>query len=155
MDKFTQTWIGYCAANGVTATPRIEVGDGLLIEGYVPPTNMIWSAPGGNVVQTAAIIQQTDAPQSHLELLQFAFGVPVGERVTWRDYLNPPAKPVDDGSDPVVGDVFDPTRRLYYVKAGNVQEGATYAPASGPKAGKRFKAVRIASPFTLHWQEVL
>lgn len=154
MDKFTQTWIGYCAANGITATPRIEVGDGLPIEGYVPPTNMLWSAPGGVVVQTAAIIQQTDAPQSHLELLQFAFGVPVGERVNWKNYLNPPPAPVDDGSDPMVGDVFDASRRLFYVKADGVQENAKYAPKSGPKAGRTFRAVRIAGPFTIHWQEI-
>jgi len=38
---------------------------------------------------------------------------------------------------------------LFYVKAGGVQEGAKYRMPSG----REFVAVRIAGPFTIHWQE--
>ena len=147
--EFAKLWIGYCNANGVIGTPVIEVGNGQAVPGYVPPTNMIWRTSRGDIVQNATIIQMSTAVQSHLEIVQFAFGVPLGERVTWKDYLNPPAAPTENGVDPMVGDVFDGSRRLFYVKGGGVQEGARYRMSNG----REFVAVRIAGPFTLHWQE--
>jgi len=146
--EFIKKWKAYCALNGVTATPEIEEGDGLSIEGYTPPTYLVWHTATGKVEQGVSMLQMTDNPQDYLRHVQFAYGVPLGERVTWRDFLNPPA-PAPNTGDPMVGDVFDASRRLFYVKAGGVQEGAKYRMPSG----REFVAVRIAGPFTIHWQE--
>lgn len=147
--EFTKIWVAFCNANGVPSEPVIEIGNGHPAPGYVPPTNMIWRTGRGDIVQNAVIIRMSDAVQAHLEILQFAYGVPLGERVTWKDFLNPPAIP-KDGGDPMVGDVFDPSRRLFYVRGGGVQEGARYKMPSG----REFVAVRVAGPFTLHWREL-
>lgn len=147
--EFIKKWIGFCAANGVTAQPEIEVGDGLPVEGYVPPTYLVWRTPTGNLYQGVSILRMTDQPWPFVHHVQYAFGLPVTLKVSWNDYLNPPAKPTEAQGDPMVGELFDGARRLFYVKAGGVQEGARYTMPSG----RRFVAVRIASPFTLHWQE--
>lgn len=147
--EYTQLWLGYCAANGVPGRPETVVANGLAVPGYVPPINLEWRTARGTVVQTVAIIRMTDTPFQHLELLQFAFGLPVGEKVSWKEYVNP-EKPTADNKDPMVGDLFDSARRLFYVRGSGVQEGARYTSPSG----RRFVAVRIAGPFTLHWQEI-
>lgn len=150
--EFIKKWIGFCGANGVTEQPSVEVGDGLKVEGYTPPTNLVWRTSTGTLTQGVALLQQTDEPAEFVKHVQFAYGVPLGLKVGWKEYLNPPQVSVDS-SDPMVGDVFDPTRRLFYVKGSGVQEWSKYEPTAGPKAGRKFVAVRIAGPFTLHWQE--
>lgn len=147
--EFIKKWVGFCAANGITAQPTIETGDGMPIDGYVPPTYIVWHTATGTLSQGVSILQMTDQPSEFVTHVQFAYGIAPGLRVSWNDYLNPPTSPAPDGSDPMVGDVFDPSRRLFYVKGSGVQEGATYRMPSG----RQFVAVRIAGPFTLHWQE--
>lgn len=150
--EFIKKWIGFCAANGVTAQPIVETGDGMAVEGYVPPTYLTWHTSTGTLTQGVAILQMTDQPAEFVKHVQFAYGIPVGLKVGWDAYLNPAPASTASG-DQMVGDVFDAPRRLYYVKAGGVQEGSRYEPTVGPNAGRKFVAVRIAGPFTLHWQE--
>lgn len=149
--EFIKTWLGYCAANGVTETPRIESGNGLPIDGYVPPTYLVWRTQTGDLVQGVEILMMTDNPQSYLKHIQFAYGLPLGEKVTWRDYLNPPPVKSGESGDPVVGDLFDAAKRLFAVKAGGIQEGASY---TMPGSGRRFIAVHGPTPFSIFWKEL-
>lgn len=150
--EFIAKWKGFCAANGVTAQAEIEVADGLMVEGYIPPTYLVWRTATGTLYQGVSILQMTDQPGEFVKHVQYAYGLPQVLKVSWNDYLNPPAAPTEEKGDPMVGDLFEAARRLYYVK-GNAQEGSRYEPSNGPLAGRKFVAVRIASPFTLHWQE--
>lgn len=147
--EFIKKWVGFCAANGITAQPAVETGDGLSVEGYTPPTYLTWHTSTGTLTQGVAILQMTDRPDEFVKHVQYAYGLPQVLKVDWDDYLNPPAAPTADKGDPMVGELFDGARRLFYVKGSGVQEGSRYRMPSG----RSFVAVRVAGPFTLHWQE--
>ena len=149
-------FLGFLAANGITDTPEIVAADFTPIPGYVPPTYIVWrKANGSKLEQGFNVISEQSDPFSYLWEVQHFLGVPEATHVSWANFLNPPnlgevGEPPLPGTDDVVGPVFDAERRLFYVRAGNVQEDAKYVQ---PGTGRKFVAVR-STPFSIHWKEL-
>lgn len=149
-------FLGYVRANGVDFEPTIEKADGILVVGYVPPTYIVWRKQNGSKLnQGFNVIAESEDPVSYLfEVLDF-FNLPREVKVSWKDFLNPP-KVVDlgdapvPGTDAVVGGPFDIAKRLFYVKAGGVVEGARY---NMPGTSRKFVAV-VTGLFSIHWKEL-
>ena len=149
-------FLGFLAVNGITAVPEIEAADFTPIPGYVPPTYIVWrKANGSKLEQGFNVIAEQADPFSYLWEVQRFLGLPEATHISWKDFLNPPqhtelGDPPLPGTDAVVGPVFDAEKRLFYVRAGNIQEGAKYVQ---PSTGRKFIAVR-STPFSIHWKEL-
>lgn len=147
-------FLGYVAANGISASPQIEEAKFDPIPGYVPPTYIVWRKENGSKLQQGFnVISEAEDPFSYLWEIQAFFGEPKVTKVNWKNYLHPVVEindPPKAGVDSVVGEVFDAENKLFYVKAANIQEGAKYVQ---PKTNRKFIAVRT-SPFTIHWKEL-
>lgn len=149
-------FLGFLAANGITDTPEIVPADFTPIPGYVPPTYIVWRNAGGSKLEQGFnVISEQSDPFMYLWEVQRFLGKQQETLVSWEHFLNPPKitelnEPPLPGTDAVVGPVFDAERRLFYVRAGNVQEGAKYVQQS---TGRKFIAVR-STPFSIHWKEL-
>lgn len=149
-------YLGFLAANGITQVPEIETAKFDPIPGYVPPISIVWRKDtGSKLEQGFNVIAESADPFSYLWEVQRFFEIPAATHVSWEHFLNPPkitelGDPPLPGTDAVVGPVFDVERRLFYVRAGNVQEGAKYVQQS---TGRKFIAVR-STPFSIHWKEL-
>ena len=149
-------FLDWVRANGVDFEPAIEKADGILVVGYVPPTYLVWrKANGSKLNQGFNVIAESDDPVSYLWEVQQFFDLPKAVHVSWQDFLNPKqvvdlGDPPIPGTDAVVGGPFDIAKRLFYVKAGGVVEGARY---NMPNTNRRFVAV-VTGLFSIHWKEL-
>lgn len=158
MDTFMdiKQFLGFIAANGITAIPQIETADFTPVPGYVPPTYIVWrKANGSKLEQGFNVIAEQSDPFSYLWEVQRFLNLPEVTHISWENFLNPAklaelGNPPLPGTDAVVGPSFDVEKRLFYVRSGNVQEGAKYTQQG---TGRKFIAVR-STPFSIHWKEL-
>lgn len=139
-----QAYLGWLRANGIEQEPTIEQADGDKIEGYVPPTYIVWRNGTGVLKQTVSLIDMEAANGSVLgpeQAAKHAMYFVTGSaymKYTWRDFTTTTSAPVPTPpADPMVGVVCEgdgSIGSLFYVTGSGVQEGATYQmPGNGPK----------------------
>ena len=143
-----QQYLDWLKMNGIDAVPDTsQKGTGLPIEGYEPPQYVVWkNGRGTSLYQGFNVIAMDEDPVEALQEVQDFFGIAHGLKVSWKDFMNPPAVP-GQRPDPVVGKLFRDD--LYYVNSGKVEAGAKYTAPDGAV----YLAVQFGM-FDVKWKKI-